>query len=90
MFPSACKISTPSFNRPSINRAQTLEETARAIDLFRAQGVNSINVDLVYGLPQQTQETLELDNNNRFFCCGRIVLPYLVLPTCLDAHATKK
>ncbi len=43
----------------AINRAQTLEETARAIGLFRAQGVDSINIDLVYGLPHQGQETLE-------------------------------
>jgi len=43
----------------AINRAQTLEETSRAIDLFRTQGVNSINIDLVYGLPRQGQETLE-------------------------------
>ena len=38
----------------AVNRIQSEEETARAIDVARKHGVTSINVDLIYGLPKQT------------------------------------
>ena len=38
----------------AINREQSIEETLRAIDAFRAAGFRSVNVDLIYGLPRQT------------------------------------
>lgn len=38
----------------SINRIQTLAETAQVVDWLRQEGVNGINVDLMYGLPHQT------------------------------------
>lgn len=41
----------------AINRQQPFELTQRAVDLFRDEGVTSINVDLVYGLPFQTLES---------------------------------
>ncbi len=41
----------------AINRIQTDDETRQAVALLRANGVRSINLDLVYGLPLQTQES---------------------------------
>ncbi len=38
----------------AIGREQSYEETAACVDVLRRQGVNSMNIDLVYGLPQQT------------------------------------
>jgi oxygen-independent coproporphyrinogen-3 oxidase len=43
----------------AINREQSRETTRRVIDLFRAAGVRSVNVDLVYGLPHQTRDSVE-------------------------------
>jgi len=42
----------------AINRHQSLEDTAAAIDRLRAVGVNRFNIDLVYGLPRQTLASL--------------------------------
>ena len=41
----------------AINRIQSDDETFDAIANLRAEGVSSINVDLVYGLPLQTLES---------------------------------
>jgi oxygen-independent coproporphyrinogen-3 oxidase len=38
----------------AINRMQTNEETAGAVAMLRDEGVESINLDLIYGLPHQT------------------------------------
>jgi oxygen-independent coproporphyrinogen-3 oxidase len=38
----------------AVHRAQTEEETRRAIAGARASGFRSVNVDLIYGLPKQT------------------------------------
>ena len=38
----------------SINRIQSVAQTASAIEAGRAHGFASINVDLIYGLPKQT------------------------------------
>lgn len=43
----------------AINRLQSVEQTAWVINTFRAHGIEAINVDLVYGLPYQTLETLD-------------------------------
>jgi len=40
----------------AINRVQSDEETIAAVELFRAAGIASINLDLLYGLPRQTLE----------------------------------
>lgn len=40
----------------AVNRIQTLEQTVGAIGDCRRAGIHSINVDLMYGLPRQTQE----------------------------------
>ncbi len=42
----------------AINRPQSFEQTRDAIDGFRARGVRSVNLDVLYGLPHQTVETL--------------------------------
>ena len=38
-----------------IGRDQSYEATKRAIDMIRDRGVASLNADILYGLPQQTQ-----------------------------------
>lgn len=42
----------------AINRIQTFEQTRSAIEGFRARGVSSVNLDVLYGLPHQTAATL--------------------------------
>ena len=37
----------------AVNRVQSFEETARVIEDLRANGIASINIDLMYGLPHQ-------------------------------------
>jgi len=43
----------------AIGRHQSERETRQAIDLARRAGFPSVNIDLVYGLPLQTNETFE-------------------------------
>jgi oxygen-independent coproporphyrinogen-3 oxidase len=40
-----------------IQRDQTVAETAALVAHCRARGVESVNLDLMYGLPEQTEET---------------------------------
>jgi len=50
------------FDQPvqqAVKRDQTLEETERLIAHCRARGIGGINVDLMYGLPEQTQAGFE-------------------------------
>lgn len=42
----------------AINRLQSVDDTATAISRLRTAGIARINLDLVYGLPRQTLETL--------------------------------
>ncbi len=42
----------------AINRIQPFNETKKVITALRAGGVKSINLDVLYGLPHQTEETL--------------------------------
>lgn len=42
----------------AINRVQSFSVVERAVDICRIQGINKINVDLVYGLPHQTISTM--------------------------------
>ena len=42
----------------AIGRLQSFEETQAAVAMFRARGITSINLDLVYGLPHQTLDTV--------------------------------
>ena len=41
----------------AINRVQPTEQVLSVIDASRARGVSSINIDLIYGLPQQTADS---------------------------------
>lgn len=43
----------------AINRLQSVDDTAAAVGRLRGAGIAHINIDLVYGLPQQTPETLD-------------------------------
>ena len=42
----------------AINREQTFEQTRDVVDGVRARGVNSVNLDILYGLPHQTVESV--------------------------------
>jgi len=41
----------------TIHRVQPFETTKNVMDIARDAGINSINIDLIYGLPHQTKET---------------------------------
>jgi len=41
----------------AINRVQSIEQTASAVSGLRATGIESINFDLIYGLPHQTVQS---------------------------------
>ena len=43
----------------AVNRVQSYEMTKKAVDMAREFGINSINIDLIYGLPYQTFETFK-------------------------------
>ena len=43
----------------AVHRLQSYEVTKKAIDIARKAGINSVNVDLIYGLPYQTFETFK-------------------------------
>ena len=43
----------------AIGRQQSYEETENCVDILRDLGVDNINLDILYGLPFQTLETLE-------------------------------
>ena len=43
----------------AINRVQSFETTRSVIEGFRSHGVGSVNIDLVYGLPYQTRDSVE-------------------------------
>ena len=42
----------------AVGRIQSFDQTARAVDWLRDIGIESINLDLMYGLPQQTVSTV--------------------------------
>jgi len=67
----------------AINRLQTEEETRAAIAMLRGAGVQSINLDLLYGLPLQTLKSWE--NTLRFavgLCPDRLsIFGYAHLPS---------
>jgi len=41
----------------TIHRVQPYEQTESVVNIARAAGIKSINIDLIYGLPHQTKET---------------------------------
>ncbi len=47
-----------------INRIQTFEKTREVVEWSRALGYGSVNIDLVYGLPKQTLDSIELTVRN--------------------------
>ncbi|MBS0525720.1 MAG: oxygen-independent coproporphyrinogen III oxidase [Proteobacteria bacterium] len=86
----------------AINRRQSLEDTAGAIDRLKAVGVNRFNIDLVYGLPSQTlaslSKTLDLAIGlapDRFAVFGYAHVPWmkphqrLIDPVTLPGNAVR-
>ncbi len=54
-------IGVQDFNpqvQTAINRVQSVEMTKRAVDGLRKAGVGGVNIDLVYGLPHQTRDSV--------------------------------
>ncbi len=43
----------------AVNRVQSFEQTKAVMDLSRAYGLESISIDLIYGLPKQSVQTFE-------------------------------
>jgi oxygen-independent coproporphyrinogen III oxidase len=43
----------------AINRPQSFQQTQRVVSLLRDLGIGGVNLDVVYGLPHQTKESLE-------------------------------
>lgn len=43
----------------AINREQSYEQTQEVIQSLRSRGINAINLDVLYGLPYQTIETIQ-------------------------------
>jgi len=43
----------------AINRIQSFEATQAVVEGMRARGVSSVNLDILYGLPHQTIQTIE-------------------------------
>ncbi len=43
----------------AVNRIQPLEQTRAVVEGARARGMQSLNIDLIYGLPHQTPESFE-------------------------------
>lgn len=59
---SRASIGIQDFNpsvQHAIGRSQGLEQTGSVMDRIRNLGVRSLNIDLLYGLPHQTVETLQ-------------------------------
>ena len=43
----------------AINRIQTIDQTREVVETMRCKGVRSVNLDILYGLPFQTEESLD-------------------------------
>lgn len=43
----------------AVNRAQDYKTCKRAVDMCRANNIENINIDLMYGLPYQTRDTIK-------------------------------
>lgn len=68
----------------AINRIQTYEQTQRVLELLRKNGIEQINLDLIYGLPHQSVESFAhtLDevltlNPNRLAIYNYAYVPWL-------------
>ena len=46
------------FIQSVIGRDQSFEVTAKVVDMIRVRGINSLNTDILYGLPHQTKEKI--------------------------------
>jgi oxygen-independent coproporphyrinogen-3 oxidase len=71
----------------SINRVQSLEQTAGATERLRAAGVRGINIDLVYGLPRQTTASC-IDTGGSACSFGRTASRCSATRMCLPSRST--
>lgn len=58
---SRISIGVQDFNpvvQQAINRLQSVEQTRTVVDAMRERGVSSVNLDVLYGLPHQTVESV--------------------------------
>jgi oxygen-independent coproporphyrinogen-3 oxidase len=58
---SRASVGVQDFNtsvQKAINRLQSFEATRAAVATLRAHGIDKINIDIVYGLPQQTRDSV--------------------------------
>ncbi|QYR52525.1 oxygen-independent coproporphyrinogen III oxidase [Lysobacter soyae] len=98
--PDIAKLADYGFNRASlgvqdfnpevqaaVNRVQSIEETRAIVDACKTHGFESVNIDLIYGLPNQTvdrfKKTLDevLDiGPDRLAVYGYAHLPHLFKP----------
>jgi oxygen-independent coproporphyrinogen-3 oxidase len=56
-----CSIGVQDFSpevQAAINRIQSVDDTRRTIEDLRSIGISSLNIDILYGLPLQTEERL--------------------------------
>src|SRR5690606_1134972 len=72
----------------AVNRIQPLEMVERALDASRAAGFQSVNMDLIYGLPKQTYATFDrtLDEVLRLSPDRIALYNYAHLPTRFKAQ----
>ncbi len=62
----------------SVNRTQPFFASYETVKLLRAYGINNINLDLMYGLPHQTPETIKRSAANKNYpgkTCNRARTP---------------
>jgi oxygen-independent coproporphyrinogen-3 oxidase len=71
----------------AVNRIQSVEETRAVVDACRAHGFRSVNVDLIYGLPNQapegfarTLDTVAQMRPDRVAVYGYAHMPHLFKP----------
>ena len=72
----------------AINRHQTLEQTRQTFYTARELGYQSINIDLVYGLPKQTQDTFQktMEEVNRLRPDRLAVYSFAYIPNMFQSH----
>ena len=72
----------------AVNRIQPLPMVEEAVRASRANGFESINADLIYGLPAKTLESFGRTLDHLIAAPDRIAL-YKSAPTCLHAASRR-
>ena len=66
----------------AVNRIQSYEQTRALVDHARAVGFRSLNIDLIYGLPYQTERGLPAHARPGASACGPSGSPSTRSPSC--------